>query len=164
MAGLAVRPSSPTSVRYSDADKEAAYWVWRTTGGRSYRRTAAIVNVDRETVSRWANDDDWHARANREDAEDIGSIRHAVAAVITHELVPNIETAIEIRDNKENSARDRLAAVQWLSGLAGIAPVSRIETAIKPTDATTIDVDDLRQLRPDQLVERERDYRKQRGS
>lgn len=160
-------PAALTSIRYTDADKERAYWIWRTTGGRSYRRTAAIVGIERESLSRWANQDDWIARADREDDEDIGSIRHAVAAVITHELVPNIETAKAIRDNPDNSARDRLAAVVWLSGLAGVAPVSKVETAIRPMqrdpDQHDADITPLHTLTPDQLMLTESTYRRRKS-
>jgi hypothetical protein len=74
--------------------------------------------------------------------------------LIVSDLVPNIETARAIRDNEENDPRVRLAALQWLSGLAGVSPVSKIEQSViqAPKQAEVIDVPSLVGMSPDELM------------
>ena len=144
------------ATRYDDNDRAAAYLWWRTAGGRSISKTAKRFNVDYNTVKLWIDRNDWNQLANDEDHDDYASSRIGVAAIVVNELVPSIETAIQIRDNMDNSAKDRLAAAQWLAGLAGVSPVSRIETAVTDNRTPVVEVaPDFASMSIDQLREYE---------
>lgn len=147
----------PRGQRYTDIDKEAAYQLWRTAGGRSCRRVGEALGIHVNTLYDWRDKHAWIARADSEDSEDVVAIRHGVAALVTQQLVKNVQTAVEIRDNPENAPRDRMAAVQWLSGIAGVSPVMKNETAIvqQVQGGEVIEIVDLRGLSPDELMRRE---------
>lgn len=156
----------PRGRRYDASDKATAYILWRTVCGRSARKVGERLGISDETIRRWAIDDNWPARADIEDQDDYGASRIATAALVVNQIVPSIETAIEIRDNQQNNPKDRLAAAQWLSGLAGVSPVSKIEQAVisQPKATEVIDVPSLTGMSPDELMRLEQQTReKQRG-
>jgi transposase-like protein len=140
--------------RYTPAEKEAAYQYWRLAAGRSARKVSARLGIEERTILRWRNDEGWIARGNAEDQDEYASSTHAVTALIVSDLVPNIETARSIRDNESNDPRVRLAALQWLSGLAGVSPVSKIESSViqAPKQSEVIDVPSLVGMSPDELM------------
>lgn len=151
--------------RYTSEEKAGAYLYWRTAGGRSFNKTAQKLSIDRRTLSSWSQEDDWPSMAAADDQDDYASSRIGVAAIVVNELVPSIETAKSIRDDKSASARDRLAAAQWLAGLAGVSPVSKIEQAVvqAPTQRSeVIDIGDLSGMSPDELSKLEDSHRSKR--
>src|SRR4030095_340279 len=95
----------PQAKRYTQNDRAAWYLYWRTIGGKSISRTAKYFNVDYNTIRNWRQNDQWDAKAIDDDQDDFSSAHIGIAALVTNELVPSLVTAVEIRDNKENSAR-----------------------------------------------------------
>lgn len=165
---LVVLPNSETAKfgrRYTTEEKEAAYQLWRIAAGRSVSEVARKLGIERNTVTTWRDQDGWIARADQDDTEAFASSKHGVAALVVTELVANIETAKEIRDNHANSPKDRLAAAQWLAGLAGVSPVSKIEQAViqAPKAAEVVDVPSLVGMSPDELMRLEEQTRSKRG-
>jgi hypothetical protein len=137
----AIEPyKAPQSKRYTDQERAAAYLYWRTAGGRSIRKTSIRFSITPDTIYAWRDRDDWITKANQEDHDDYASSRIGVAAIVVNELVPSIETARTIRDDPTAKHKDRLAAAMWLAGLAGVSPVSKIETAVTDTRANIVDV------------------------
>lgn len=154
---VAVLPSSSTAKygrRYTPEEREAAYQLWRIAAGRSCSEVQRKLGIERNTIMAWRDQDGWVARADQDDTEAYGASKHGVAALVVTELVANIETAKEIRDNQANSPKDRLAAAQWLAGLAGVSPVSKIEQAViqAPKQDAVIDIPDLTKLSSDDLM------------
>lgn len=153
---------------YTPADREFAYQLWRTLSGRSCRDVARRMaskypDIARETVTRWAQEDQWKQRADQEDTEDVQSMRQAIGAVVATEVVPSLETAKAIRDNPDIDPRVRLDAAKWLAGLAGVAPVSKIEQAVTHHETKpAVYVDTLVSKSPDELMRLEQTYREKR--
>ena len=151
---------------YAPADREYAYQLWRTVSGRSCRDVARRMaakypDIARETVTRWSHEDGWKTRADQEDKEDVQSMRQAIGAVVATEVVPSLETAKAIRDDPNNDPKVRLDAAKWLAGLAGVAPVSKIEQAVTyqaQPENNIVDVE-LRGRSSDELMRLEREYR-----
>ena len=48
---------------YTDEDKAEAFKVWVRTG--SFNKTAKEVGIGRDTLSRWAKEQDWYGRLER---------------------------------------------------------------------------------------------------
>jgi hypothetical protein len=150
--------------RYTPAERETWFQYWRLAAGRSCRKVALRFSVDERTVRSERDDAQWIERGNAEDTDEYASSKHAVTALIVSDLVPNIETARSIRDNQDNDPRVRLAALQWLSGLAGVSPVSKIEQAVisAPKATEVIDVPSLTGMSPDELMRLEQATRDKR--
>jgi len=156
----------PRGRRYTAEEKEAAYDLWRIAAGRSCTAVARRLGIERNTIMAWRDSEGWVARADQEDTEAFGASKHGVAALVVTELVANIETAKEIRDDKTASNKDRLAAAQWLAGLAGVSPVSKIEQAVTDhrqlveveslPDFSTMSHDELRAWEEAQRKKRQR--------
>jgi hypothetical protein len=166
LAQLQHRDTSVFGRRYTTAEREAWYQYWRLAAGRSCRKVALRFTVDERTIRSERDESNWITRGNTEDQDEYASSTHAVTALIVSDLVPNIETARAIRDNQENDPRVRLAALQWLSGLAGVSPVSKIEQSViqAPKQAEIIDVPSLVGMSPDELMRLEQATReKSRG-
>ena len=60
--------------------------------------------------------------ADREDQEAGDVFRDAYWTVLSGQVLPSILTAVELRDNDKVQPKDRLAAAQWLAGVAGLVP------------------------------------------
>lgn len=154
---------------YTPADREFAYQLWRTLSGRSCRDVARRMgatypDIARETVTRWMHEDGWKARADQEDSEDIQSMRQAIGAVVATQVVPSLETAQRLRDDPNVDPRVRLDAAKWLAGLAGVAPVSKIEQAVtyqQPKDDAIVDAE-LKGKSADELMKAEQAYRQRK--
>lgn len=143
----------PRARRYTAEERAGAYLLWRTTCGRSLRKVSARLNISMPSLIAWKRDDGWESLADQEDHDDFSSSRLGVAAIVVNELVPSIEEAVRIRDHGTDD-KVRLAAAQWLAGLAGVSPVSKIETAVTDRreavieaapDFATMSVEQLRQ-------------------
>ena len=64
----------------SGRDREAAYLLWSGPLSRNARAVAEKLGIPARTVQRWATDDGWAARADREAAE-LRAAVHAAAKV-----------------------------------------------------------------------------------
>jgi hypothetical protein len=134
-----VRPSdSPNGRRYTEADREAAYLLWRTSG-RSLRRVAESLAVAASTVGTWSQAGGWVARAEREDAEEAESVRASIRGTALPRALKAIAFAERVMDDDRAPYRDRLAAAFWLAGIAGIAPVklAQAQVAVAATVAAS---------------------------
>jgi hypothetical protein len=139
--------------RYTAVEKEAAYLQWKSAGGRSLRKTAAALDISPSTLSNWYHDDGWKKRVVDEDREDIQSMHAGMRMRSVAGMPRNFEVAEEIRDDPTKPGRDRLAALQWLAGVAGVVPVTKSETSFvnaspdepKPTpDFASMSIQELR--------------------
>lgn len=117
--------------RWSDSDRESAFFLWRTTAGRNLSLVSRVLNIPYGTLDDWKRRDGWVQRANEEDRESRAMLGDAVQAAILNNVLPSIMVAVEIRDNRQASAKDRLEAAKWLAGVAGIVPAQRSELEIR---------------------------------
>lgn len=152
------------ATRYDANFRAGVYLYWRTVGGRSISKCSKHFNVDYNSVKLWIDRDNWITSANQEDHDDFSSSRIGVAAIVVNELVPSILEAVRIRDYGSDD-KVRLAAAQWLAGLAGVSPVNRVETSFvqAPKHADTIDVQSLAKLSPAELMALEQQVRAKRN-
>lgn len=149
--------------RYTDQDRDAAYFLWRTSAGRSCRKVASQLSINPRTIYTWRDDHDWINRANQDDQDDYASSRIGVAAVVVNQLVPSILRAVAIRDDPNVDPRVQLDAAKWLAGLAGVSPVSKIETAVTERRTEVVDVTpDFSSMTVEQLREYEHSVRAKR--
>jgi hypothetical protein len=127
---------SPNGRRYSDADKEAAYVLWRTCG-RSLRKTAEALAVAPSTIGTWQQSGRWVERADREDAEESESVRASIRGTALPRAVKAIAFIERVIDDEGAPYRDRLNAAFWLAGVAGFAPVklAQAQVAVETTVA-----------------------------
>jgi hypothetical protein len=154
----------PRGRRYTAQERDAAYQYWRLAAGRSCSKVEQQLGIDRNTVMAWRDADGWIARADAEDHEDIAANRQGLGALVATQLVKNIETVIEIRDDKEQPGKVRLDASAYLNGLMGVVPVTKIEQSVirEPKQADIIDVPSLVGLSPEELMRRETEARSKR--
>ncbi len=125
-----VDPGEGILRRWSDADKESAYFLWRTTAGRNLTLVSKITAIPYNTLDSWKRNNEWRTRADDEEREMRMMPGNAVALVIHNQALPSIMTAVEIRDDRNNQAKDRLNAAIWLGGLAGHVPAQRSQLEI----------------------------------
>jgi len=157
-----VQLSNAHANRYTVVDREAAYQVWRLSGGRSLRQTAELTRVSLGTLGNWSKGDGWQDRARREDAEAAQSLRGALRAAMTEHALRSIATAAELRDDASGRTppKVRLDASIWLAGIAGIAPVKAtvdlspaadLYDAGDPIDETPLSLQELQRRQLDRL-------------
>ena len=129
-------PDNPTCRRYTDQDREAAYQLWRTTAGRSLRRVAESTGVALSTVAAWSQREGWVERAKRDDDDDRRSVRSSIASLVMGEALKSVEVVRKLRDDEtgKTPAKVRFDSATWLAGLAGIVPVTKVESLTRPAD------------------------------
>jgi hypothetical protein len=120
---------SPNGRRYTEADKEAAYVLWRTYG-RSLRKTADALAVAPSTVGTWQQSGRWVERADREDAEEAESVRASIQRTALPRALKAIAFVERVLDDDRAPYRDRLNAAFWLAGIAGVAPVKLAQAQV----------------------------------
>jgi transcriptional regulator with XRE-family HTH domain len=125
MAAELVQLSNSHGNRYTAADRERAYQLWRISAGRSLRKLADLSGIAHSTLASWSKEERWQDRASREDFEEAESVRQSLGSVLNDQVIKSIETVVEIRDDLTASKKDRLNAAQWLAGVAGVAPVQK---------------------------------------
>jgi hypothetical protein len=119
----------PRGRRYTDEDRALAYESWRTVGGRSLRRTAEIVGVAVSTLGTWQQRDNWIEKAKQDDAEGAESYRVSIRQLALPRANAAIEVIESIMNSETASPRDRLEAAKWMAGIAGISPITKMETS-----------------------------------
>jgi hypothetical protein len=82
-----VQLHNPHGRRYAPQDREATYQRWKVASGRSLRKTARLTGVSLCTLSNWSQEDQWPARAKREDEEDAQSLRSALRGLSEHTAI-----------------------------------------------------------------------------
>lgn len=143
--------TSPHGRRYSPAEKEAAFSVWKSQV-RSLAKTSELMGIARNTLADWHRDGDWASRADQEDREAGDIFKETYWSVIAGQVLPSIRTAIEIRDNTEASNKDRLNASQWLAGLAGVLPAIKPVERPQPTNGNLHGGRPLHELTDEELL------------
>ena len=141
MVAEPVQLHNPHGTRYTLEQREAAYQTWKIGSGRSLRRTAGLTGISQGTLGSWSREDGWQRRAREEDAEVAATLATTLRNVLGEEVVKSIEAARAVRDDDTGKVppRDRLAAAQWLAGIAGISPQKPIELAPLIEEAWGVD-------------------------
>jgi hypothetical protein len=156
-AQLVPFPEEHRAIRYTLADRDAAYGVWRTVAGRSVLRTSQLTGINRKTLDAWRQDEGWPARADADDRARLEQHLGAIAATVAAQVLPSILTAVQIRDDPTASNKDRLAAAMWLAGLAAVSPVQRTTSIVEHVASPPPEeVPDYAALTTDELIELQR--------
>ncbi len=164
VAQLVPFPDERRAIRYTPADRDAAYTVWRTVAGRSVLRTSQLTGINRKTLDAWRQDDGWPVRADDDDRAMLEQHQGAVAATIAAQVLPSILTAVQIRDDTTASNKDRLAAAVWLAGLAAVSPVQRSTSVVEHvTPSPPEEAPDYHTLSMGEIIERQRKMLERKG-
>ncbi len=127
--------------RYTEAEKESAYQIYRSVAGRSTAKTARLTGVSERTLDGWRHDHGWVARAEQEAREAAELWSGALSLVVREQAITSVLTAAQLRDDPTTPPKVRLDASIWLAGLAGVAPVAKTATltqfAPAPSASTT---------------------------
>ncbi len=125
--------------RYTEAEKEAAFQVYRSVAGRSTAKVARLTGIAERTLDNWRHDHGWAARAEQEAREAAELWSGALSLVVREQALASVLTAAQLRDDPATPPKVRLDAAIWLAGLAGYSPVAKTATltqhALPPTPA-----------------------------
>ncbi len=127
--------------RYTEAEKEAAYQLYRSVAGRSTAKVARLTGIAERTLDNWRHDHGWAARAEQEAREAAELWSGALSLVVREQALASVLTAAELRDDPTTPPKVRLDAAIWLAGLAGYSPVAKMATLtqqiLPPTPSAT---------------------------
>ena len=144
----------PNSATYDALDREAAFLTWYALPKRTFRDVAAILGVDKETVSRWAKLDGWKERT---EALDSGAAAYTdgVSRALVRPLFPiAVLTTREIMVDRSAHASARIRACELAAGWNGLvvpkAPQFAFTQNPDGTSSVTLKLSDLAQLTPEQ--------------
>ncbi len=125
--------------RYTEAEKEAAYQVYRSVAGRSTAKVSRLTGISERTLDNWRHEQGWAARAEQEAREAAELWSGALSLVVREQALASVLTAAQLRDDPATPPKVRLDAAIWLAGLAGYSPVAKTATltqhALPPTPA-----------------------------
>ncbi len=111
--------------RYSEAERESAYQIYRSVAGRSTAKVARLTGISERTLDNWRHDHGWAARAEQEAREAAELWSGALSLVVQQQAITSVLTAAQLRDDPDTPPKVRLDASIWLAGLAGVAPVAK---------------------------------------
>ncbi len=114
--------------RYTAAEKEAAYQLYRSVAGRSTAKVARLTGIAERTIDNWRHDLGWTARAEQEAREAVELWSGALSLVVREQTLASVLTAAQLRDDPTTPPKVRLDAAIWLAGLAGYSPVAKTAT------------------------------------
>ncbi len=114
--------------RYTEAEKEAAYQLYRSLAGRSTAKVARLTGIAERTLDNWRHDHGWVARAEQEAREAAELWSGALSLVVREQALASVLTAAQLRDDPTTPPKVRLDASIWLAGVAGFAPVTKTAT------------------------------------
>ncbi len=114
--------------RYSDAEREAAYQLYRSVAGRSTAKLARLTGIAERTLDNWRHDHGWAGRAEQEAREAAELWSGALSLVVREQALASVLTAAQLRDDPATPPKVRLDAAIWLAGLAGYSPVAKTAT------------------------------------
>ncbi len=114
--------------RYTEAEKEAAYQLYRSVAGRSTAKVARLTGIAERTLDNWRHDWGWAARAEQEAREAAELWSGALSLVVREQALASVLTAAQLRDDPATPPKVRLDAAIWLAGLAGYSPVAKTAT------------------------------------
>lgn len=117
--------------KFTDADRDACYHMWRTIAGRNLALVSRATGISYRTLDEWKRRYEWVRLANEDDEASRSLFGTAIQTVIGHQALPSIMTAIELRDSRDQPGKVRLDAAMWLAGIAGFAPVNRTQLEMK---------------------------------
>ncbi len=78
----ATAPPVPVVALEPERNRETAFALWAYRYGRNAAATAAALDLPPRTVQRWAAEDGWAARADREAAELVANVRAAAEVAL----------------------------------------------------------------------------------
>ncbi len=114
--------------RYTEAEKEAAYQLYRSVAGRSTAKVARLTGIAERTLDNWRHDQGWAARAEQETREAAELWSGALSLVVREQALASVLTAAQLRDDPATPPKVRLDAAIWLAGVAGYSPVTKTAT------------------------------------
>ena len=114
--------------RYTEAEKEAAYQLYRCVAGRSTAKVARLTGIAERTLDNWRHDHGWVTRAEQEAREAAELWSGALSLVVREQALASVLTAAQLRDDPAMPPKVRLDAAIWLAGLAGYSPVAKTAT------------------------------------
>ncbi len=114
--------------RYTEAEKEAAYQLYRSVAGRSTAKVARLTGIAGRTLDNWRHDQGWAARAEQEAREAAELWSGALSLVVREQALASVLTAAQLRDDPTTPPKVRLDAAIWLAALAGYSPVAKTAT------------------------------------
>lgn len=140
--------------RYSEAERDAAFLVYAGAGKQNFVTTSFLTRVHRNTLSAWAEEDDWVGRleASGTAAQD--------AVAVAKAMFPHLLTAasgrwLEILSDPEANQNAQAKLIEMAYGMYGmVVPKQSMSVVQHLTDQggkTTISLKDLESLDPDQL-------------
>ncbi len=126
--------------RYTEAEKESAYQLYRSVAGRSTAKVARLTGIAERTLDNWRHDHGWAARAEQEAREAAELWSGALSLVVREQALASVLTAAQLRDDPETPPKVRLDASIWLAGLAGAVPLTKTATLTQqiPTPAPAL--------------------------
>jgi hypothetical protein len=116
---------------------------------RSLRKLAENLGISDGTIFSWSRSENWAERIAREEQQATLRVRRHAHQLVAAQIGRNIDTAIALRDDLTQPGRTRLAAVEFLSSLAGVGPgpVTEDDHAHDPdlpaVDVTALSDDEL---------------------
>ncbi len=121
--------------RYTEAEKEAAYQLYRSVAGRSTGKVARLTGIAERTLDNWRHDQGWAARAEQEAREAAELWSGALYLVVREQALASVLTAAHLRDDPTTPPKVRLDASIWLAGLAGAVPLTKMATVSQQVPA-----------------------------
>ncbi len=121
--------------RYTEAEKESAYQLYRSVAGRSTAKVARLTGIAERTLDNWRHDHGWAARAEQEAREAAELWSGALSLVVREQALASVLTAAQLRDDPETPPKVRLDASIWLAGLAGAVPLTKTATLTQQVPA-----------------------------
>ncbi len=124
--------------RYTEAEKEAAYQIYRSVAGRSTAKVARLTGIAERTLDNWRHDHGWSARAEQEAREAAELWSGALSLVVREQALASVLTAAQLRDDPETPPKVRLDASIWLAGLAGAVPLTKTAVVTQQVPAPSV--------------------------
>ncbi len=138
LAQLGASDAAKHGRRYTEAEKEAAYQLYRSVAGRSTAKVARLTGIAERTLDDWRHDQGWVARAEQEAREAAELWSGALSLVVREQALASVLTAAQLRDDPATPPKVRLDAAIWLAGLAGYSPVTKAATLTQHVPAPAL--------------------------
>lgn len=134
--------------QWTDEQREDAYEFYRTEGGRSLRRTSAMLGIHLRTLGYWSRVHGWQQRMLDDDGRD-AELRHQTAKMkLVNELDPLIDHMVHLAYTAQKE-KDQIDAGKFLLQLMGYSPIQKIQQDIiddRTTKKANISVKDHQNL------------------
>jgi len=146
----------PGPTTYSDIDRAAAFYVWFACSPRTFTAASGILGIERETLSRWHDQDNWPERAKSYQDSAANSLDTVARAIIRPMFPEAILVMREIMFDKTANANARVKAAQFLAGVNGMVPPKPATLTVTQhqdgSSSVTLRADALASLTDDELA------------